>query len=83
MPRGVEEVVEIVSVEVPVDPEVRLTVVGLSVAESPVAEGDICEESAALPEKPDILLKVMLDEVLEPTVVVKAIGLAPTTKSAS
>ncbi len=64
VPAGVDAVVETVSVDVPVDPGVRLMLVGLNVKVIPVAAGDTVAERATLPVKPR-LLDVMV-EVAEP-----------------
>jgi hypothetical protein len=56
----VEAVVAIVRVEVPVEPGVRLMLVGANVKVIPVAPGDTVAESATLPVNPR-LLAVMVE----------------------
>jgi hypothetical protein len=56
----VEAVVAIVRVEVPVEPGVRLILVGANMKVIPVAAGDTVAESATLPVNPR-LLAVMVE----------------------
>jgi hypothetical protein len=56
----VAAVVAIVSVLVPVEPAVRLTLVGANVKVIPVAAGATVAESATLPVKP-LLLRVIVE----------------------
>jgi hypothetical protein len=64
VPAGVEAVVEIVSVEVPVEPGVRLILVGAKAKVIPVAVGATVAESATLPVKPRLLAVIV--EVADP-----------------
>ena len=73
VPAGVEAVVAIVRVEVPVEPGVRLTLVGANVNVIPVAAGDTVADRATLPVKP-LLLRVIV-EVADPPAV-KLAGVA-------
>ena len=84
VPAGVEAVVEIVRVEVPVEPGVRLMLVGANVKVIPVAAGDTVADRATLPVKPRLLAviaevadppAVKLDGVAAPAEIVKS----PTT----
>ncbi len=60
VPAGVAAVVAIVKVEVPVEPEVRLMLVGAKVKVMPVAAGATVADSATLPVNPR-LFAVMVD----------------------
>ena len=60
VPAGVDAVVVIVRVEVPVEPGVKLTLVGVKVNVMPVAAGDTVAERATLPVKPR-LFRVMVE----------------------
>jgi len=64
VPAGVDAVVAMVSVEVPVEPGVRETLVGLKVAVKPLAAGDTAAVSATDPVNPE-LVRVQV-EVAEP-----------------
>jgi hypothetical protein len=81
-------VVAIVRVAVPVDPGVRLMLVGANVKVIPVAEGDTVADSATLPVKPRLLAvmvevadcpAVKLAGVAAPAAIVKS----PTTVTAT
>jgi hypothetical protein len=67
VPAGVDAVVAIVSVLVPVEPAVRLTLVGLNVKVMPVAAGETVAERATLPANP-WLVRVMVDVAKPPAV---------------
>lgn len=58
-PAGVAAVVEMVRVDVPVDPAVRLILVGLNVKVIPVAAGDTAADSATLPVNPRLLAAIV------------------------
>jgi hypothetical protein len=55
----VEAVVAIVRVEVPVEPGVRLMLVGANVRIIPVGAGDTVAESATLPVNPRLLTVIV------------------------
>jgi hypothetical protein len=55
----VEAVVAIVRVEIPVEPGVRLMLVGANVKVIPVAAGDTVAESATLPVNPRLLAVIV------------------------
>jgi len=78
VPGGVEAVVANVRVDVPVEPEVRLILVGAKVSVIPAADGDTVADSATLPVKPR-LLAVMV-EVAEPPALMLAGLAAPAVK---
>ncbi len=59
VPAGVEAVVAIVRVEVPVDPGVRLMLVGANVKVIPVAAGDTVADNATLPVNPRLLAVIV------------------------
>jgi hypothetical protein len=59
VPAGVEAVVAIVSVDVAVEPGVRLTLVGTNVNVIPVAAGDTVADNATLPVKPRLLAVIV------------------------
>jgi hypothetical protein len=59
VPAGVEAVVAMVSVEVPVEPGVRAMLVGAKVKVIPVAAGDTVADSATLPVKPRLLAVIV------------------------
>jgi hypothetical protein len=73
VPAGVDAVVAIVRVEVPVEPGVRLTLVGTKVNVIPVAAGETVADSATLPVNPRLLTVIV--EVAEPPAV-KLAGVA-------
>jgi len=74
-------VVAIVRVEVPLEPGVRLTLVGARVAVSPVAVGETAAVNATLPVKPR--LPTVTVEVAElPATTLAVVGLAAMVKSA-
>jgi hypothetical protein len=73
VPAGVDAVVEIVSVEVPVEPGVRLMLVGAKAKVIPVAAGANVAESATLPVKPRLFAVIV--EVADPPAV-KPAGVA-------
>ena len=58
-PAGVAAVVAIVSVLVPVEPAVRLMLVGANVKVIPVAAGATVAESATLPVNPRLLAVIV------------------------
>jgi hypothetical protein len=83
VPDAVDVVVEIVRVEVPVEPGVRLMLVGANVKLIPVAAGDTVADSATLPVKPR-LFAVMVDVVELPEAIVGGLAaLAVSWKSAA
>jgi hypothetical protein len=59
VPAGVETVVAIVRVEVPVEPGVRLILVGAKVKVIPVAAGDTVADNATLPVNPRLLAAIV------------------------
>ena len=67
VPAGVEAVVAIVSVDVEVEPGVRLTLVGAKVNVIPVAAGDTVADNATLPVKHRLLTVIV--EVADPPAV--------------
>jgi len=67
VPAGVAAVVAIVNVEVPVEPGVRLMLVGLNAKVIPVAAGETVADNATLPVKPR-LLEVIVEEAEPPAV---------------
>ncbi len=69
MPDAVDVVVEIVRLEVPVEPGVRLMLVGANVKLIPVAAGDTVADNATLPVNP-MLLAVMVEIVELPEAIV-------------
>ena len=73
VPAGVEAVVEIVRVEVPVEPGLRLMLVGAKAKVMPVAAGATVADRATLPVKPRLLAVIV--EVAEPPAV-KLVGVA-------
>jgi hypothetical protein len=73
VPAGVAAVVAIVSVDVAVEPAVRLTLVGANVKVIPVATGDTVADNATLPVKPRLLAVIV--EVADPPAV-KLAGVA-------
>jgi hypothetical protein len=75
VPAGVEAVVAIVRVEVPVEPAVRLILVGTKVKVMPVAAGDTVADNATLPVKPRLLAVIV--EVADPPAVKLAGDAAP------
>jgi hypothetical protein len=80
VPAGVEAVVVMVSVEVALEPEVRLTLVGLTATVRPVAVGDTAADSETVPVNP-ILPTVMVEVAELPARTVAEVGLAVTVKS--
>jgi hypothetical protein len=75
VPAAVEAVVAIVSVDVEVEPGVRLTLVGAKVKVIPVAAGDTVADNATLPVKPRLLTVIV--EVADPPAVKLAGDAAP------
>jgi hypothetical protein len=61
VPEGVEAVVAIVRVEVPVPPEVRVTLVGAKANVMPVAVGDDAALRATDPVNPLMLVRLTVD----------------------
>ncbi len=59
VPAGVAAVVAIVSVLVPVEPAVRLMLVGENVKVIPVAAGETVADSATLPVNPRLLAVIV------------------------
>jgi hypothetical protein len=81
VPAGVEAVVATVRVEVPVEPGVRLMLVGANVKVMPVAAGDTVADSASLPVKPR-LFAVIVDVADPPAVKLAGVAaLADSVKS--
>ncbi len=80
VPAGVDAVVVMVSVEVALEPGVRLTLVGLTATVRPVAVGETAADRATLPVNPR--LPMVIVEVAElPARTVAVVGLAVTVKS--
>lgn len=83
VPAGVDAVVPIVRVEVPLEPGVRGMLVGAKVKLMPVAAGETVAESATLPVKPR-LLAVIVEVADCPEVIVLGVAaLAASVKSAA
>jgi hypothetical protein len=74
-------VVETVSVDVPVDPAVKLMLVGLNVKVIPVAAGETVAESATLPVKPRLLAVMVEVAELPETALAGVSALAASPKS--
>ncbi len=70
---GMEAIVVIVRVDVPVEPRVKLTLVGSNVAVGPVVEGETDAVRLTLPVKPRLFRVIV--EVAEPPAM-KLLGLA-------
>ena len=80
VPVGVEPVVVAVSVDVALEPGVRLTLVGLTATVRPVAVGETVADRLTLPVNPR-LAAVIVDVAEPPGVVLILVGLAARVKS--